>query len=626
MDNQGFTGSGFTMTKAPAVGGVTGNAQVANRMATMPKGIKISRGEAAAVRTAQAPAAMNGRIAANDVVGALRPEPQDAQEKKIQGLRKFQGRADSLWMGEFVGSIGGGALGWVATKTNSPRFGAVVKAIFAAPFEALRETKLNELHRLPANYMNAVSKHAAAIGGKANGMAESAKKRAASLEASGAKFASNAERSLAPVATPIKNGIRSGLNAFEVTAVGQKLLGGMQKGANWFAKRNAEKNLKHLANAETALTHEMPGFFGKVKGIFSGGAKPKYVGTHAQLEGLTTHLTNARSAATTAERVAHMELARIEHMNLARGATGDLASRLGDIGTYIEKSNGATQMMHHFEAAESKNMAGILKAVGKAAGRIPLFGAIIGVGAVAGVSATLMSHKHENTVAAKTRADIANAIGRDNPLMRSIDAAYAKGAGRRLAKTGFAVVGDVANAAMGMTAHGGGMAIMGAGMLPMVGSMLVKENPLLNAYANLRLEETQGVKLAPEVKLTLIRQLVASVPAVKVNGGMYNRLTLPVAEAIMDQNLSANETMKLLGNDQKFSALATEVLEKQKAGAAAVAASAPKEVTGTHAVGTAVAPAATVSTSHLMAASPSISAATIENHGRVHQQQKAASV
>jgi hypothetical protein len=157
------------------------------------------------------------------------------------------------------------------------------------------------------------------------------------------------------------------------------------------------------------------------------------------------------------------------------------------------------------------------------------------------------------------------------------------------------------------------MAWMGVQMAPMAASALIPENKMLNAYANLRAAEKTGKALPPEQKLGCLVQLVAGVPSVSAHGGQYNRLTMPVAEAIMDQNLNATETMKLLGSDAKFSALASEVLEKQKAATAAVAENAPEVVANDN---HAKAP--------MVSGKPMISG--VVNEGRVNQLHKAASV
>lgn len=601
LDNQGFV-----VNAKSAKDGVN----------TTSKQMRTYGGKATASNASHS--ANKGTIIANDVVGTLHPHPADSDDRAIKRARKIEHAADKVWNAEMIGMFGGMGLGWVANKTKNDAFKVGVHRYMVAPFEALRETRLGEWHKLPANYMRSVANHAEGVAktsvtGKAATMAANAENKVAVLEASGERFAEKISGKSSPAITSAKNGVSSGLNSFEGTGAGKQVLGGLKKFTSWRAEVNTTKHLKHLSKAEAALTQQPPGFFGfidKIKYFFTGGG-PKQIPAHDGLSEVTAHLVNARSATTSADRLMHMETAKTSLKKVARGAEGDLASRANHVLKSIEKSGAAASMAHHFEAAESQGIAGIARAAGKAVGRVSIFGAIMAVGMTAGLSAIVMTHRKENKEAKLARNEIAATIGVDSELMRSIDAAYNKNKGRHLTKSGLSSVSTIANGMMAAHSTGGGMGYMAASMLPAGVMGLVKEDQTLNAYANLRREETAGMKLPPDAKLAMIRQLVASVPVVAKAGGTLNNLAMPVAEEIMDRNLGARDTMKLLASGKEFSDLATQVLEKQKALKAAVAQSVP-----------AVAPA--TKAAPMIGGKASVSG--IVSEGRVSQVQKAATV
>jgi len=515
--------------------------------------------------------AEKGAIIANDAVGILHKHPEESDNRAIARAQKIERTADKLWTAEMFAMMGGMGLGAVSRWTKNEHLDKASKAI-NYPFKKLRETQLNQV--LPESV----------------------------------------NTQLGTTMQPVKDSVKAGLGAFEGTVVGKPVVDGLQKVSTWRAEANTSKHIKQLGKAEAALTQNPPGFFGFIDDIknFITRSKPKPIPAHEGLGEATKHLANARSAATTADRLMHMENAKKSLVKIAETSEGELAQRAGHVLKYVEKSAASAGMAHHFSAAETQGLAGIVKAAGKAVGRVPVFGAIMGIGMTAGLSAIVMTHRKENREAKQARDEIAAAIGENSVLMQSIDEAYHKNKRNHLTKSGLTSVSTIANGMMAASSTAGGMGYMAASMLPAGVSAFVKEDMTLNAYANLRHEETSGQKLPPEAKLAMIRQLVASVPAVAKAGGIYNKLTMPVAEAIQDQNLSAQDTMKLLSNETKFSELATQVMEKQKAAQAAVAQAAPE----TNRAPTKAAP--------MIGGKASVHG--IVNEGRVSHLQKAASV
>ena len=585
MDNQGFTANGSTIDNG------------------MKTAAALAHPGAAGLLPLN-----KTKIALNDVVGVLhsasKPEP-DAEERKIATLHKIRSGSD-VFMGEFFGMLAGGALGWATRAVNKSQAGTVVHAIFTAPFEAMRHTKLNNLAEFPANYMSSIADHAnkaarsaveksirnayknklpnseidkliaatnfetfdysSVKGTGSKKWAAGASSKAESLKVSGQEFAASVGNIFSPVTEPVGGAVRSALGSFENTGLGKRIHGGMQNLVDGRIERKVAQYTKHIDSAHAGLTQEMPGFWKKIGNFFTGGM-PKEIGDHPLLNDVATHLGNARSATSAAERVKHTDAA-VEALKTLQSAEGSVKTRVTFLAEALEKSGSAAKALQGLEAAKGSGLASTLKALTKAGGKLPLFGTLLGVSAAAGVSAVLYQHHHDASLSKQAHAEITNAIGADTPLMQNIERAYEGEKYKHFAKSSFEVVGEVANAAMGAVHGGGGGAMMGAVMLPMAGTMLIKDNPLLNAYANLRQQEKTGKALSPEEKLEAVRQLVASVPSVEAHGGYYNRLTLPVSEAILDKNLSAIETIKLLANEAQFTGLAADVQQKQKAAVA----------------------------------------------------------
>lgn len=602
MDNQGFVGGQTAVTGAKAV--------------------KPLRGAASHVPVGSAARDLSKQ--AKGAAGTFHPNHEvDKEERAINRVKKVEDRAFSLWSGEFFGGIGASVLGWLAVKAGSTKAKAGIDSVLRAPFETLY-TPINKIQEIPSIYMQKVKGYSEKAGGAAAAeWAPKANAKATQLEASGAKFAADVNAKATPALQPLRSAVRDGLNSFEKTSLGSGLRNGIERITDWRAASNMKRYAKRVENLELSLTQKTPGMFDGVKKFFTGKQLPS-IGAHPELAEVTGHIANVRSATTVADRVSHMNLAKEALAKLKFHPDSALVSRVEHIESHLLKSHSAIENVMHFEGLKGQGLTSMAKSFGRALGKVPVFGAIIGVGAAAGITVAVMNQRKESREAKVARNEIQEAVGANNPLMAVIDKAYSKAGRGRAAKTGLTMVGEVANGAMGMTVHGGGLGMIGMSMVPMIGTMLVPENPLLNSYANLRAEETRGVQLDPATKLMMIRQLVACMPAVASNGGMYNRLTLPVAEAIMDKNLSVKETMQLLGNDAAFGKLAAEVQAEQKKAIEAIKESAPAP--GHAPIAAATGMGTKVDATHLSAGRPSLTIANAAHEGRVAQLQKAASV
>jgi hypothetical protein len=140
-----------------------------------------------------------------------------------------------------------------------------------------------------------------------------------------------------------------------------------------------------------------------------------------------------------------------------------------------------------------------------------------------------------------------------------------------VAKTGMKLTGVVADGAMWMLPGGGGMAMMGAVMLPQLCESLVPGNPTLGAYVALQKNERGELKLDTEAQTQAIRQLVGVMPAVAAQGGFYNRLAQPIAAEIVSRKMNTQQVIQLLGDNAAFTALSSEVAAKRAQAATAEA-------------------------------------------------------
>lgn len=445
-----------------------------------------------------------------------------AEDKRINRLRKVQSRADLPFQMEFFGGIVGSVLAWIATKAGSLRMRTFIKSITHAPVKALRNTTLSEFYKLPANYMKEVQGHAR----------ESAVLKVVEQEVP------KAERTWNPVKAWNNNSAR------------KKALAEAAK------KYEAEGALEGLALSGSAA---------KAQSIAGNAA------THAatlEKSGAAfgeSFYHNTGNVVTPLKNSVKAGLEKMDSTALGRGLES-LTSKLPSW-TFLDNFR-------------NKNVSGLASSLKNAGGKTSLFAAIIGVGVTAGVTATVLSARKDGKEARDAINGMANDIGDANhPLLNAVRAGYKSGKTKRVAGTAMSAAGDIINGALIAEVGGGtgGMPVFAASMaLPMIGSMLVSGNPILNSYANLKKADAGQVQLSPEDKVEAVRQLVSTVPSVAKAGGYFNKLAAPVAEAIAAKHLSARETMQLLADETKFMALATEVNNKQKEAAAAVADAAPK--------------------------------------------------
>ncbi len=492
------------------------------------------------------------------------------EEKRIDGLRKFQRRSDMVWNLDLAGMVGGGALSWAAMKAGSLRARTVIKAVLNAPIEALRATSLNQLHMLPTNYMRIVGDyaHESAVLKIAQQQVPKAERTFNPL-----KMWKNSSERKEAIAKVVKN-----IELETADLSGIKGAEGARKLANNVAGRAASMEASGVKFGEAVAT---------------------------KTSGVTAPIKDSVKRGLTS----------LESTGFGRG---------------VESISHRLPNWKIFSKMKGEGLTGIASSLKRGLGNSKLFGAIIIAGAAAGATATVLNAKKESKEAKAALAEMATDIGDANsPLIESIRQTYASQKTKRRFGTTMMAGGELFNGVLFSSSDGllGGNSMMPAiglsMMLPMAGQALVSDNAGLNAYKNLKLVDSGKLTLKPEERVNLVKYLVAAVPSVAAHGGEYNRLTGPVAEEIAAKNLSARDTVKLLADNTKFTALAAAVAEKQKAVKAAAPVKETVASTKDHALHQdathSLAQSAMASDSHggHLAASPATKVSSVVAHGKV---------
>ena len=550
-----------------------------------------------------AAAAAENHAAIQPAAPALTPE-----QARIQQLQSIRGTMTSPFMGEFLGMFAGGGLAWVAGKLNATRVQTVIHAVFSAPFKALRETTLGTWYKFPSHYMKEVSGHAADASRKAierhamkagiiSKTTENVADAIKDIKPDAAKGAFEAQRwadkaasveqSLMAKGEALNKGIvESGavkslrsrlgnmIDGIEKSAIGSKVHGVFDALMHNRSAAAVTKHTKHLAKIESALQSEPVGFFKSIGNFFKG-IKPATIPTDKNH--LSPFIDSLKAAADTvgADKVTALNTIKADLEAAMRGNAlpKEVLPRAENVIKSLKKALSSAEAVSWYEGAKGESLRTMVKAVGKAVGRVPVFSAIVGVGAVAGLGATYLSAKAESKEAKNTYQDLlAEVDGRaDSGFMQAVRAAHKSQGKGHVVKTGMELVGGVADGAFMVLPGGGGAAMMGALMLPQLCGMLVPDNQVLGAYAALKKHDKGQLELKPSQRIDLTKQLIAVMPNVASHGGIYNRLVTPIAAEIHERKLNASQIVELLSNDTKFAALAAEVSAKQQAIAAKAA-------------------------------------------------------
>ena len=515
---------------------------------------------------------LGGAVATADNLGLLHSHPVSAEQENINRLQSLRGTLTMPFNMEFFGAILGGGLTWVAKKAGWERVQTAIRSVTNAPFKALRDTTIGDLGKLPAHYTHALSEHAKEAGGLAAANWKPALDNATEVMT---KTSDTINGHVGEVISPARKAVARGIDRFEGTGVGKKLHGMFDTLMHNREAACTVKCGKALGKAEAALTTEATGMFRKALNFITRKAPTTVpVGELAPvMEGL--------AAAKGLEGVARIDQlksvsAQLGTLMESGEIKGELAKRASDVSRYIGKTIGSAQAIETYKSAAGESLKTMVKTVGKAAGRIPLFSALVGAGVVAGIGASILIARKDSKEAKQATAELTADLGefKDSGFMKAIKAAHKKEGGARIAKTGLEVFGGAVDGALMTMPGAGGAAMMGAMMVPQLCSGLVPDNLLLGSYIALKKSESGELKFEkPEQKLELVKQLVAALPSVAAHGGIYNRLVTPVAAEMIKQEMPVKSMVQLLANDAAFNKFASEVnakVQAQKAAATTV--------------------------------------------------------
>ena len=338
--------------------------------------------------------------------------------------------------------------------------------------------------------------------------------------------------------------------------------------------------------------------------------------TPAALPAMPTELATAFSHVKTGG-VSALQKASAELEALAKNGTPEIAKHAASVAQQVNKTLAAASKAIHLENVAKGGFGEWLKATANKMGNVKLKTAIITTAVVAGSAIAFLGARVQGKKEATALADFKADAGADSALTKAAQQSAANGALGRFAGAAVSSAGESM-----MLAHN--PALMAPQIaLMMAGGQLGGSSQLLAAHQALKNAESGIAPLEPREKFEAMKLLVAAVPAVEKNGGIYNRLTSPVAAAIVEKNMSVKATMHLLNDAAAFNTFAADVKAKMDAAAAPKTTVAAKTATLQ-----AEKPVATVTSADKSAAQPHNAAAPMitsgaQHQGVVHAQQRA---
>lgn len=485
-------------------------------------------------------AALPGRGARVGAAGAqqarLKGAPVSKEEKSINRLNSFGGLMNLPYMAQLV-LLPSMLMRFVGLKKFTGGLRTLGHGVMA-----LETTTLANAATIPGEMARSGAFQYQIVAGEAT-----AAKRSAGLMGAAAK----ADARMVGIGekvggwyAPVRSRLHGAYDGFAASREGGRLHQTAEKFATWRMKANS-KNYQAVHGQFDDLIKKM--------------AK------HEELAGLSEH------AGKSLEGMSHSAAAEHFHGLAAKAEgllNGGLRGKAAEFATDLRKmgQQGArfagTAASH--EGAIAKGFSAILKNI--KVSRMPVLMAMMTVGAVATAGAAGLTARFQNKESERVLGDMAKDIGDPkNSYLDALRKSDHSQKGRRYLSAGVSAIGDGMFAASVGSANAG-MSIMISQMaVPKIGEMLVKDNPVLNAYANLQKAEKGDVQIPPADRVAQVRQLVGAVPAVIPHGGFYNKLAEPIAAKIVSEKMSLRDTMQLLSNPARFTAFASEVQAEQKA-------------------------------------------------------------
>lgn len=438
-----------------------------------------------------------------------------------------------------------------------------LSTFLSAPAEALRATRLVDILHAPANWFKAVANHSGQVGSaRGDRWAKVATEKAARWE----ERAARGDARLAEATRGMRGGIGRGLDRIGETSVGGRLHGWMQGVFKSSAERASGREAQAAKDALHAVTHESKWFgarmFDKIRGR---APKPVAMGE------LASHY-HAFEAAGNLQGAAKVERLNQLADSLSQQATvnafeGEASNRASALLKQVKRAARYAESGHMYGSAAEGSLSKSMGVLAKAAGRVPVLGALLGLGVAAGIGATYVTHRQDSDAAKEALAQLKQDLegNAHNPLLKAVEASYVKQKGWRSVKTGIEAAGTVADGMLFKDLHNPSTSLVMTQMLPFLTHDLVPENRLLSAYAALNKADAGELQLTREQRVEALRELIGVMPNVVAHGGVYNRLVRPIAEEMVTREMSAKQVVQLLADERGFTMLTDEVSRKREA-------------------------------------------------------------
>ncbi|MFM9889779.1 MAG: hypothetical protein ACKVOE_03910 [Rickettsiales bacterium] len=488
-----------------------------------------------------------------------------AQQKKLDRLNTASAAFEAPLTMEGIGFVGGGVLGGAAGMLKWTRGKAGIQSALMGPVQALRETRLNNVFLLPAKFMESVAGFASGAGGKAQAWASPAAARAEKLTVKATKRSAR----LSEKAAPIFSWGGNVLDRFAETSVGGKV-------QNWVGSSSARRlesvsrnHDKIVAKTFDLATTEVNGVFTKLKNLVTGTKAATGLAVPSELHTVMGELKIAHGLTGAKARAEGFAKAAQELQKVMQNTKleGQAAGVAGKLATQLERAATSAMAVHSYQGAANGTLRMAAKTALQSVGRVPLFGAIVGVGVAFGIGAKVVSHNIEKKRTKATYDAIVAAAGgnANSPYVQNILKA-SHGEGRTgIMKTVSGIASEGMNAVWGLVPHGGGPALMAGQFAPMAMDMLATSDPTLAAF-NLLDAHAKGTAPAPDDKrIEAYRHLIAPRPEAAAKGGFYANMSRPVAEEFLKKNLSPQAAIALLTDDARYDAFLREMTDAAKA-------------------------------------------------------------
>ena len=253
---------------------------------------------------------------------------------------------------------------------------------------------------------------------------------------------------------------------------------------------------------------------------------------------------------------------------------GEAKHRAEQVAKHVGKALGNAESFERYGKAAGGNLKTVIKIFGESVGKVSLLNALLAGGFVLGAGAVVTlakSEKNEDIAALKRVTEVLGSKpeGAFAQALKNSRASSTKG---RALKTGTQVAGEAVDAIMWMPHNGGGMAMMGAFMLPQAIEKLIEREPMLGALHVLDMSDKGQIILNPAQRVEAITHAIAGMPTVAAQGGFYNRLAKNMAAEMVEQGFKYPDVINILGHNTAFTKFAAEVSAKKEAEAAKLAA------------------------------------------------------